>query len=446
MARENDLTQGSIPKQLLRYATPLILSSLLQAMYGMVDMIVAGNFIGSSGLSAITNASSVTMMLTNIFIGITTGGNILIGQYYGAREKKNTHDSIVSLFTVCLILGVVVVALVYPLSRPFLELLRAPALDEATVYLQVCSLGMFFVLGYNSTSSALRAVGNSKAPLLCIVITTVLNMILDIIFVGPLNMGTAGAAWATVISQAASFIISLIIVLRSYDIFGLSLKKLYMRREKLRMIFKLGIPCAVQMSIASISWLSVTYLINGYGQFVSAGNGVAAKIKDFCQMFTVAMANAAAGMIAQCIGAKQYDRARSVMYTAMKITLAMAVIIIIVVEFLAPQLVLVFTDDAETAAAAVRNLRIEILGQVFYASFLIYHALALGAGNTWFVFFSSFTNCILARLILAFLLNHFFGLDGIYWACMLAPFVSVPVGLWYERSNRWRRTLIAETH
>ena len=136
-----------------------------------------------------------------------------------------------------------------------------------------------------------------------------------------------------------------------------------------------------------------------------------------------------------------YDRAKEVMYTAMKITMLMAVTMIIIVELLAPQLAAIFTGDPAVQAAAVMNLRIEILGQIFYAVFFVYHSLAIGAGHTLFAMSSSFVNCILFRVVLAVTFNHFFGLTGIYWACMIAPSVSVPLGWLYTRSNVWRRSL-----
>lgn len=436
---QTDLTQGSIPKKLARFAAPLVLSSVLQSAYGIVDMIVAGNFIGPNALSAINNSSTVMYMLTQIIIGLATGANILIGQYYGAKERENWQAATTTQFTFSMLAGLITAAVMVLLSRPLLILLKAPALEPATEYLQICSIGILFIFGYNANSAALRAVGNSRAPLICVICTAVMNIVLDLVFVAVLRMGTAGTALATVISQGVSFFVSLGFVLKGRNIFGLSLKKLYIRGDKLRRFLKLGIPCAVQMSVAALSWLVVTYLLNDYGIAVSAGNGIAGKIRDFCLLFTHAMCSASTAMVAQCVGAGKLDRARKVMYTCMAMTVGIAAVLILFVELTAPVLVQGFTDDPETAAYAVKNLRIEIIGQIFYASFFVYHTLALGVGNSWFAFCSSFVNCILVRLVLAIILNHFFGAEGIYWACMIAPFSSVPIGLWYERSNHWRK-------
>ena len=439
---ETDLTQGGIFKALVKYAAPLALANILQAMYGLVDTIVAGRFIGPEALSGLTNATAVTTMLTQIIIGICMGGGILIGQYYGAKERQNGHRASNTLFAGSLLVGVAISALLALTSRGVLRLLGAPALDEAHIYLRTCAAGYVFVAGYNGVAAALRAVGNSKAPMVCVAATAAVNVALDLVFVAALGMGVFGAALATVIAQAISFFVSAVFLLRSPEVFGVRLRRLYMDRAMLRAELKLGLPCAVQMSVASLSWLSVTFLINGYGVAVSAGNGVSNRIKEFCQLFTISMNTATSGMIAQNIGAGQYDRAKKTLYSAMKITVGMSLVIIVLVELFAPQMALAFTNDAVTAAAAARNLRFEIIGQVFYASFLVYHGLMLGAGDTWYVFFSSFINCILARVILGVLFNFLWGLDGLYIACMIAPASSVPFGLWYERSNRWRKTVI----
>lgn len=411
-------------------------------MYNIVDMIVAGRFVSASSISAVANAGVVMNMITVVIIGLTTGGNILIGQYFGAKNKEGCKDAAVTLLSSALILGCAVAVIFYILSLPVLTVLKVPVLEEATQYLKICSTGIIFIAGYNAVSAMLRAAGNSRAPLICISVTTVMNIILDIILVIVYDMGVAGVALSTVISQGVSFIVAVVIVLQNREVFGIKLTGLYIKAQSLRKILKLGIPCAVQMSVASISWLSVAYLINSHGVVVSSGNGVSIKIKEFCQLFVNAMSLASASMVAQNIGAEKYDRAREVIYTALKITICMAAVIIALIEIFAPWIVKIFTVDKATAEAAVLNLRVEIIGQIFYAVILIGHSLMIGAGDTWFAFFSSFINCILFRLPLAFLLNHFFGIVGVYLACMIAPSSSIPFFLWYDRSNRWKRSLV----
>ena len=435
----NDLTKGIIWKQLVRFSIPLVISSLLQTVYGMVDMIVAGHYIGSAGLSAVNNSASTMQFITQILMGISTGGGILIGQYFGAGDRENCKLSITTLFTFSMALGAALVVVIAVFARELLSLLNAPALEEATSYLIICAIGILFISGYNATSAAMRSVGNSRAPLICVAITCVLNVVLDIVFTAQFDMGVTGLALATVISQGICFFVSLYIMLKNHELYGLRLSKLYVRMDKLKSLLKLGIPVCIQMTIANISWITVIYTINSYGVFVSAGYGISVKIKNLCLLFITAMSSGSAAMIAQNVGAREDERVRKILFTSMRISVIVSILIIAAVELLAPHIVSIFTSETKTAAIAITNLRIEIISQVFYAVFQMYHALALGSGHTWFVLVSSFVNCILARLVLVIILNRVIGLVGIYIACMVAPASSVPIGFWYERSNRWKR-------
>lgn len=438
----NDLTKGGVTGQLIRYAVPMVVTSLLQACYSMADLLIAGHFIGSAGISAINNSSQIILILTNIAIGLTTGGAILIGQCFGGGDRERQKKATGTLVTLSMGLGLVSAAVFYLAAEPMLKALGAPSLEEAKVYLQTCAVGLVFVFGYNALSSILRAVGNSKQPFYFIAVATLINVVLDLVLMGWFPMGVLGAAIATTTAQGISFLLAFWYLLKQKELFSLNLDFLKIRAKELLLILKLGIPGAIQMTIAGISWLVVTFLINQYGVDVSAGNGVSIKIKDFCQLFTSAMATSASAMIAQTLGAGLYDRAKKVTYTAMKITAAMSLAIILLVELLAPQLASLFTNDENVKLAAVQNLRIEIVGQLFYAVFMVYHALAIGAGHTTFAMASSFVNCIVFRVVLAVTFNHFWGLSGVYWACMIAPASSVPLGYFYTKSNVWRRSLL----
>lgn len=434
-----DLTEGVIWKKLVAYALPVVLSSLLQSAYSITDLVIAGWCIGDAGISAINNSSQVMVILTQIIMGIATGGNILMGQYYGSRDHEGRIRTNVTLFTFAVAAGVVMTAAIFLLSRPILIGLDAPALDGATTYLKICALGIVPIFGYNALASMLRAVGNSRQPFYCVAVTAGCNIVLDLLFMGVLGWGVAGAAAATVLSQLASFLVCLVYVLRDRELFGLT--RLGIRRDKLVRMLQLGIPCAIQMTVVGLSWLAMTFLINHYGVEASAASGICAKIKDVGLMFTLAMYTAATTMVAQCLGAEKFDRASKVVHIAMRIALAVTAVIIVLIELLAPQLLSLFHPDAATLAIGVQNLHIEIVGLIFYASFMVYNALPMGAGNTLFALASSLLNCIVVRVVLALILDRAMGLPGIFWACAIAPASSVPLGYLYERYGNWRRKL-----
>ena len=442
-----DLTEGVIWKKLIIYALPVVLSSLLQSAYSITDLIVAGWFIGKDGISAINNAGQVMVILTQIIMGITTGGNILMGQYFGSRDHANRKETNRTLFTFAVTTGVVMTLVMILCSRPVLLALKAPALGEATEYLRLCALGLVFIFGYNALAAMLRSVGNSKQPFYCVAVTAGCNIALDILLMGVLHWGVRGAALATVFSQGASFVVCLIYVLGQRELFGLGDKgEGYLHRGKLVQMLKLGIPTAIQMTVVGLSWLAMTFLINRYGVEASAASGICAKVKDVALMFTMAIYTAATTMIAQCLGAQKYDRASKVVHIAMRISLGVAAVLIVLIEIFAPQILSVFHPDPVTMEIALTNLRIEILGQIFYASFMVYNALPLGAGHTLFALGSSLLNCIVVRVVMAVILNHTMGLVGIFWACAIAPASSVPLGYLYERTGVWRRSMVKGEH
>ncbi len=441
----NNLTEGSVPKTLIKYAIPMIATSLLQSLYSMIDLIIVGQFVGSTALSAINNGTLIMNLLTQVAIGFTVGGNILIGQYFGAKNQRECKAAAGTLFTFFAFASLVTSVVFFCASRYLLILLDAPSLEEATTYLKICSFGIFFIFGYNALSAILRAVGNSKKPLYFILASTSTNVVLDLVFVAGLGLGVAGAALATCIAQSVSFSLALFYVLRHREALGFTREYLKVEFAKVKMIVRFGFPIVLQGIVASVSWLVVAFLINQYGVDLSAGNGVSNKIKEFCQLFITATTTAAATMAAQNIGAGKYERAKEIMFTCLKMTLGVAVTMIIIVQCTAPFLVSIFTSDVEVANHAILNLRIEIIAQVFYAGFNTFNILATGAGDTFFVMANSFLNCIVVRLVLAIILEATLGSIGIYIACMIAPSSSVPVGYWYYRRGKWRKSALKLT-
>lgn len=436
---QGNLTTGNVRKKLIVYALPLVLTSVLQALYSIADLVIAGQFIGKRSVSAINNSSQIMNLLTQAAVGLTLGGNILIGQYFGNGSHKERKMAGGTLFFVSLLFGAVSGIIIFLTSGALLEMLGVPAMEESIEYLHICAGGCLFILGYNALSSIMRGTGNSRVPFLCIFSSILLNVILDICFVVLFKMGIKGVAYATVFAQAVSFVTALAYTWKHQSYYGFYLKNFKIRVEKLWAIMKLGVPCVLQNTVAGISWLTVTYFINQYGVDVSAGNGISIKIKEFSQLFITSMSGGAATMIAQNLGAGQFERARETMNEGMKICLVMAGIVILVIEISAPWLVSLFTKDPNVVSAAVMNLRIEIIGQIFYAMFLNYHSLMTGAGHTMYVFMSSFVNCILVRIVLAGIFNHLIGLNGVYLACLIAPSVSVPIGYLYTKSGIWKK-------
>ena len=438
-----NLTQGNIVKQIILFSLPLVASGLLQALYNMCDMIIAGHFLGATAISAINNSGQILLTVTKIAIGLMMGGNVLIGQLFGGNDTTARKKATGTLLSSAFILGLATSIFLFVFAENLLIALQSPSLKESSAYLRICSAGIFFVFIYNAMSAIFQAVGNSKTPTKIVMTSTILNVALDILFVAVLRLGIRGTALATTISQITSAVVCTVALFKKDEMVELKAGFFKISGKMLGKILKFGIPGAIQMSIAGFSWLAVTFLINKYGVDASAGNGISIKIKDLCQLLLSSMSTATVSVIAQNLGAGLFDRAKKMMYVAMKITVTMSIISMVCVELFAPFMARIFTDEPLVIQAAVTNMRIEILGQIFYAIFMIYHSLAIGAGHSVFAMISSFVNCILVRVVLAFLLEYMIGLNGVYIACAIAPLSSVPICIWYVRSNKWRRNINA---
>ena len=217
MKSANDLTQGVIWKQLVKYSLPLIATSVMQSLYSLFDILIAGRFLGSAGISGINNSSQVLGIVNTVVIGLSMGGTILIGRLFGQGEKSKMQNASNTFINSFFIMGIIMSVVLYFVSPMIITLMKTPAYNEAVSYFKVCAIGVFFTFCYNALSGVMRAVGNSKMPMYCIFVSTTVNIVLDIIFMGVIKLGTAGAALATVIAQGISFFMALGFVLKQKD-------------------------------------------------------------------------------------------------------------------------------------------------------------------------------------------------------------------------------------
>ena len=427
-------------KDLRKLILPLIVEQFLAVTIGMADTIMVAS-TGEAAMSSVSLVDAINILLINIFSALATGGAIVASQYLGREDNKRANVAAKQLLLVTTAMSAFIMAVCLIGRNPILDLIfgkiEPEVMDNCRVYFFWSALSYPFLAVYNAGAALYRSMGNSKVSMLTSTLMNAINIAGNALLIFGFHMGVAGAALATVIGQAISCLTALVFSLRHRADLGLLPRYLRPEAEMVKRTLKLGFPVALQWTIASISWLVVLTLINKYGVTVSAGNGVSNKIRDFCQLFLSALTTGAGTMCAQCLGAGLYDRAEQVMKTCMKLALAMAAVIIVVAEVFAPQFAMIFTPDPEVQHWAVVNLRIEIVCQLFYAGMFTYNTLATGSGHTVFIMWNSFLNCIVVRLILAVVLEHFLGIYGVYIACGVAVASSVPVGWWFYRSKRW---------
>ncbi len=441
---QNDLTQGSVSKQLIRFSIPFLLSNIIQALYSVADMLIVGWYFGENGISGVSIGSQVTMLVTNLVVGFTVGGTVLIAQYFGAKKMEDVRESIGTLFTL-LIAAAVVMTLVFSLlANPILELLRTPAESYADTYsyLIICLFGTIFIFGYNAVSSILRGLGDSKRPLYFVAIACVANVVLDFIFVGALKLSSAGAAYATVVSQALSLVLSVIYLCRNNFIFDFKLKSFLPKLDKVKKIISLGLPSSIQNTVSSISFLLMTALANDYGGVsASAAIGIVGKFNGFAILPAIAMSSSVSSMAGQNIGAGLYDRAKKTMWIALRISLLISVLIFAFVQLFPETVLRLFSDKEAVITDGVKYLRSFSFDYLFVSFFFCFNGLIIGAGHTTFSLINGVLCSVLLRMPIAYVFGYTFdfGLAGIGAAAPGATLGAICLCSWFIATKRWQK-------
>lgn len=447
----NDLTEGSVAKKLLYFAFPFMLSNLLQTVYNLVDMSVVGHFMGSAGLSAVSVGGRLVELLTFLCTGFCTGGQILLSQQVGAKQKEGIQRTIGTLFTFTILGALVLGTLSIVFHRSLLTVLNTPeaAFDQAASYMVICNAGCIFIFGYNALCAILRGLGDSKRPLMFVAIASVVNLVLDLIFVVGFRMGAAGAAIATVISQGISFMSALIYLIVRRDAFGFtfSRKTLKMHGETLKTLLKLGVPLAFQTAAISISMLFVNSFINSYGEAASAVYGAGNKLQGIPSIITNGMSMANASMVGQNMAAGKPERVRQSVRTCFILNACMYGVFIVVC-LVAPTVVFsLFTTEADVMALAPTYLRISCIGfaaSIFNSSF---NSVINGIGFTSLSMAIGLLDGVAARISFSLLFGIALGmgLNGFFLGHSLAIWVTALLSFFYYLSGHWeRRKLVVE--
>ena len=441
----NDLTNGSVAKQLMKFAGPFILANLLQNVYNMVDMIVVGQFVGSSALSAVSIGGDILHLATFIVMGVGSAGQILIAQYVGNKRQDKLSSTIGTMFSSLTIIAVIMTFVGLFFRDALLDLLNTPeeAYSQAQDYCTICYLGLIFIYGYNIVSSVLRGMGDSKRPLMFIAIAAVMNLVLDLVFVAGLGMKSFGAALATVIGQGFSFIVSVIYLYRRREAFGFDfkLKSFKIDLPSLKALAKLGVPLALQMSAITISSMFVNSYINSYGVVVSAVTGVGNKIALVMSVITQSFGTAGSSMVGQNFGAGKFDRIRKVLWFSLLINVAFALVLTAVMLIDAEGVFSLFNTDPEVLAMASVYAPIAILNFFGFATRNPFMALINGLGHGRLSLFIGICDGIVARIGLAMLLGIVLdmGIMGFWLGSVFAGFVPTIIGLIYYFSGSWKK-------
>lgn len=398
---------GNIRSSLVRFAIPLLFSLVLQALYGAVDLWVVGKYAGTESVAAVATGSQLMYMLTTVVVGLTVGVTVIISNAVGSNDDERAAKAVGGQIKLLTVVTIIIMAVALGLTDKIIDLMNSPAeaVDETIAYVRICAFGMIFISAYNGISGIFRGIGNSKSPFIFVAIACVCNIILDIIFVKYLGMKASGAAWATVIAQAVSVIFSIIYIYKVKLPFKLD-KEIFTGNESSIAILKIGSPIAIQDCLTSISFLIITSIINDMGLDNAAGVGIVSKLFVFLSLASYAFMSALAAFVGQNMGAGQYERANKALFTAISVTLSVAVIMSYLAYFHGNSLARIFSSDEGAIAAAAAFMKSEAIEYIILAISLCFLGYFNGMQRTNFVMVQGLICTFVFRVPLSFLLSR----------------------------------------
>ena len=447
-----DFTSGTIWMQLILFALPFMASNALQVFYSTIDMIIVGRYVGTAGIAAVSQSSQIVNFATMVCLGFSNAGQVLLAQAMGAGTRKEMNDVIGTLFVYIGGVSVVLSVIMLTGSSFILGLLNVKDdyFEMAKSYLVICALGLLFTAGYNLVSAILRGMGDAKRPFLFILIASVTNLVLDILFTGIFGWGVMGAALATVIGQAVSFIFSIFYLAKKKAEFGFNFKResFIPKKRYVKMITSLGTPMAIQSGFINLSMLTVNAMINDISTVASATFGVGIRIDDIINKISMGVQYAAVPMISQNLGAKNHERAKSVVHWAWIFSVALTVFFMVLYVTLGRQLFMIFDDNPE-----VLSMSGDFISAILwmFPAFAIMRgsgAFVQGIGNAKLSMILSVLDGVVLRIGLSWLFGIAlgFGFYGFVLGYALAPFgYAIPSTIYFLR-GRWqkKRTLAEE--
>lgn len=435
-----DMTKGGIAKNILLFSIPLLIGNIFQQLYNTVDSVIAGNFIGKQALAAIGSSNSLINLVISIFIGIATGAGVVIAQFYGARDEEKMQWAVHTSMVLSIVGGVLLIAVGVGLSPQILRMMGTPAevFDSAVTYQRIFFCGSVFNIVYNMGAGILRGVGDSKRPLYYLCATSLVNILLDLLFVIVFHMGVAGAAWATILSQGISAVLVVGTLMKDRDIYTLHLKKLRIQVPMMKRILWMGIPTGIQSAIISLSNVIVQSNINGFGQNAVAGTSSYMKIDGFAILPIMSFGMAAMTFTGQNVGAGKIERIKKGALTTMAISGVYCVIISGVLLLFGKEALLIFSRDAEVNAYGYLMLKTLVPFYLCIAAAQVFTGVFRGAGKSVAATVIMVSTMVVSRLVWIQVMSRFFPtLDTVLWGYPVSWILAMTGTVLYAWKGKW---------
>lgn len=433
------MTQGPPLGHIVRFSIPLLIGNLFQQLYNMVDSVVVGQFVGATALAAVGIGFPVTFLLSSIFLGFSMGATVMIAQYIGGEDRASVGSTIDTLYSALLVSIVPLTLVGLAISRPMLVLIHCPedALEEAAVYTMVIFAGMIGSLGYNINTGILQGLGDSRSPLVFLVIACGVNIALDLLFVLAFGLGVLGVALATILAQMVSWVIGIFYINRHYPYIRIRFFRLSIDPLLLRRLVRIGIPSAVQQCQFAVVTLLMQIVINDFGTDFTAGFSAANKIDTFVFMPIGSFSTAVTTYVGQNIGACRLDRVKRGVRSTVALSLAVSVVLSVLVLLFRTPLMSLFNSQSAVVASGNAYLLRVLSPMPLFALLFVLNSVLRGAGCTVVPMISSIVSMWAARLPAAYLLARLFGQNELYWSYPFGWILGLAITLPVYLRKRW---------
>jgi putative MATE family efflux protein len=441
-----DLTEGNPGKLIFQFATPMLIGNVFQQLYNVTDSIIVGRFLGKEALAAVGASFPLIFMLISFIIGIATGSTIVIAQYFGAKDMAKVRRSIDTMYIFLFFASLLIMVLGIVFSGPIFRLIRLPEeiIPQASLYMNVYLTGMVFFFGFNGTSAVLRGLGDSKTPLYFLIISTLTNIVFDLLFVVVFKWGIEGAALATVLSQGGAFLTLILYLNRKHEMVKLTWRKMYWDKAIFLQSARIGVPTGFQQTFVSLGMLALLRIVNDYGTDTVAAYSVAGRIDGLASLPAMNFGAALSSYTGQNIGANKIRRVRDGFVATLRMSTITAVVTSVLVMAFRYQLMALFTNDPDVIAIGARYLLIVGGFYIMFSSMFVIGGVMRGAGDTLIPMFITLFSLWIIRIPFAWLLSRKIGVDGIWWAIPIAWFFGMVFSYIYYRMGKWKAKAVVK--
>ena len=441
-----DLTTGKEGKLIFQFAAPMLIGNIFQQLFSVVDSIVVGNFVGKEALAAVGASFPIIFMMVSLITGIVMGTTVVVSQYFGAKDLEKVKRAIETMYVYTAAAGIVVTAAGLIFAKPLLHLIGLPEdiMPQATQYLRIFFSGIIIFFGYNGTSAVLRGLGDSKTPLYFLIIATVSNIILDLLFVAVFKWGVAGAAYATLLANGIAFGLAIFWLNKTHKLIRIAIKGLHFDREIFRHSIRIGLPTGIQQTFVALGSLALMGIVNTFGTNVIAGFTVASRLDSLAMVPAMSFSSALSTFVGQNIGANKTERIRTGLISTIRMAGIVTIVTTIVIVLWGNLIMGMFTRDPDVIKIGGQYLTIVSIFYFLFTLMFIYNGVMRGAGDTFIPMFFSLISLWIIRIPLAYFLSAKIGSQGIWWAIPAGWFIGMTLSFIYYKTGRWKAKAVVK--